>query len=177
MQKEELLKAFAYANMLWSTFNLPTDRNKKILLTQIWYDALKPYPLELVYSAMREHARKSDFVNIMKIAEECRAIENLAKNECLNENEILLEIEKAVCSGNQIKAFNELSDIAKKVVGSPSKLASWGQCSVEIYNSVIESNLRKAIKEQIKNFEKIENVFGNRLEFEQTKLIARNGED
>ena len=94
----------------------------------------------------------------MKIAEECKAISNLSCNRSFNEDDILQEIEKAVCSGNKIEAFNKLSPISKKVVVSPSNLASWGRCQVDTYDSVIVSSLRKSIKEQTKNFDKISNM-------------------
>lgn len=148
MRKEELINVFAYAEVLWAgTFKRQNDE-KQVLEVKLWYDFLKAYDLNVIYAGMRQLAEKSDFCNIAKVANECENICNILRGQ-LTEDDIFLEIDKAISIYDVDENFNKLSDIAKKVVGSPSQLASWGQCDINSYNTVIASNIRRSIRNNL----------------------------
>ena len=68
------------------------------------------------------------------------------------------EITTAVSYYNCDENFHKLSEIAKKVVVEPSQLARWALCETETYNTVIASNIKKGIRNQIQKQDKIESV-------------------
>lgn len=157
MKKEELKQVYAYASLLWQTFKVPTEEDKLILQSQIWYDFLKDYDLETIFASMRELCKESDFCNIGKIAKGCQTIYGLVEKR-LDEEDVFNEITKAVSYYNCDENFYKLSEIAKKVVVEPSQLARWALCETETYNTVVASNIKKSIRNQIQKQDKIESV-------------------
>lgn len=159
MNREDLKKVYAYASLLWQTFKVPTEQENVLLQAQIWYDFLKPYDLETIFASMRELSKQSDFCNIGKIASGCDAIYNLVKNGINEENEIFKEIDKAITGlGSLEERFNKLSPIAKRVVGNKEKLYQYGQVETTDFNTVVESNIRRAIRTNLEQQKKIESI-------------------
>ena len=148
MEREELKQVYAYASILWDTFKPPTDKAKAVLQAQIWFDFLRGYDLQVIFASMRELCKVSDFCNIGKVAKGCQTICNLSKNE-LDEDKIFREIDGAISWYNQDENFNKLSEMAKKVVGTPSQLAQWALSDVTKYNTVIASNIKRSIRKQL----------------------------
>lgn len=156
MKKEELTKVFALAKGLWSSFNLPNNELDLNITASLWLELLKPYELEIIKLAMIEHAKKSDFLNMAKVAEICFEI-TARDNPELDEEKIFLEIKRAItyyeCKAN----FEKLSPVAKAVVGDPSQLAVWSQIQQgEVL--VLESNLHKRINARLQEYKRQLNI-------------------
>lgn len=177
MKKEELTKVFALAKGLWSSFNLPNNELDVSITASLWLELLKPYELEIIKLAMIEHAKRSDFLNMAKVSEIC--FEIMARdNPELDEEQIFMEIKKAItyyeCKAN----FEKLSPVAKIVVGDPSQLATWSLIpQSEVL--VLESNLHKRINARLQDYKRqlsIENTLPQITSSEQ-KQIEHTEED
>lgn len=169
MEKNELMKAFAYAELLWSTFKRQKGNEKEIMEIELWFDFLKPYDFNVVMAGMRELAKESDFCNIAKIAKNCKDICDIANNKPAV-NDVLNEIERAISYYNARENFQDLSSVAKRVVGSAGKLREWAVMEAEAFNSVIASNLRKAIQVELERVDKVESVGLDKMIEFQNKL-------
>lgn len=178
MKQEELIKAIAYAEVLWSTFRKEEEETKQQLQLKMWWEFLKPYDLEVVYASMRELAKESDFCNIAKVAKGCQTICNL-NNNMITEDDVFNEIDKAIGYYGAKEKFEKLSPIAKKVVGDASRLASWGMCDISEFNTVVASQIRRSIRNELQRQEKIESVGMDTLKQleTQTQLQIGNGDD
>mgnify|MGYP002659046473 CR=1 FL=1 len=158
MEKIELCKVYAYAELLWNTFKRETDELKSQLQNRLWWDFLKNYDLEVIYAGMRELAKEENFCSIAKVAKECQKIMKIAKNEVLDEDLIFSEINSAISYYNAQENFDKLSDIAKSVVVNPSQLSQWATSEITEFNTVIASNIKKSIRNKIQFQEKCESV-------------------
>ena len=173
MKKDELMKAFAYAELLWSTFKRQKGDEKEVMEIELWFDFLKPYDFNVVMAGMRELAKESDFCNIAKIAKNCKDICDIANNKPVA-NDILNEIEKAISYYKARDNFQNLSSIAKRVVGSAGKLQQWAVMDAEAFNSVVASNLKRAIQVELERVDKIESVGIDKMVELQNKLGISN---
>ena len=182
MKREDLKQVYAYASLLWETFKVPTEKENIILQAQIWYDFLKEYDLETIFASMRELCKESDFCNIGKIAKGCQTIYNINKNEINEEEKIFNEINKAISFYNSKENFNNLSDVAKRVVVNPSNLSSWAMCENEDFNTVVASNIRKSIRNQLSienkkqsiGIETLNKIKANVIEQENKNLLENS---
>ena len=147
MEKTEIFKAFGYAEILWNTFKREKGE-KEPMQIRLWYDFLKPYDLDLIYASMRELAKESDFCNVAKIARGCQDLIRLTSNE-RNENEIFIEIDKAIDYYSAKEKFEKLSPIAKRVVVDPAQLGRWACCEINEFNTVVASQIRRAIRVEL----------------------------
>lgn len=157
MEKEELIKAYAYAELLWSTFKKETNKEKAQMQNQLWWEFLKPYDYNVICASMRELAKESDFCNIAKISKGCRTIMNLTKEQ-LTENDIFNEIDRAIDYYHAKENFEKLSPIAKRVVNNYSNLATWGQLDISEFNTVTASNIKRAIRNELERQHQMESV-------------------
>lgn len=177
MKKEELIKAYAYAELLWSTFKKETNNEKAQMQNQLWWEFLKKYPFDVICASMRELAKESDFCNIAKISQGCLEITRLL-GENQSENDIFNEIDKAVSNGAYCskESFDNLSPIAQRVVGSASNLASWGQVDIQQYNTVIASNIRRAVRNELDREDKKQRIGVDTLKLikSENKLLLDN---
>ena len=123
MKKEDLIKVFGYAELLWNTFKPEITEEKSKLQNRLWFDFLKHYDLEVVYSAMRELAKESDFCNIAKVADKCETITRLLRNEITAEEiwedftETLKEVKKIRYAKELEKIFNSLNENLQRFIG------------------------------------------------------------
>lgn len=157
MEKEELIKAYAYAELLWSTFKKETNKEKAQMQNQLWWEFLKPYDYNVICASMRELAKESDFCNIAKISKGCRTIMNLTKEQ-LTENDIFNEIDRAIDYYYAKENFEKLSPIAKKVVGHYGNLASWGQSNKDDYNKYISVSIKMAIRNELDRQQQMDSI-------------------
>lgn len=175
MKLEELLQVYAFAETLWNTFKPQTDEFKTKIQNQLWYDLLKPYELKIIQTAMVEQSKISDFCNLGKLAKECENIQELANNEVIDEDNIFHEIDRAITALNKEEAFNSLSPIAKEVVCHPSQLNRWGMSEISDFDTVLASNIKRAIRNKSAMFKKIKSLNANGIEIEY-KEIKRIGD-
>ena len=157
MEKNELVNVFAYAEVLWaSTFKRQSDENKAKVEIALWYEYLKPYPTNVIYASMRELAKNSDFCNISKVAKGCQEIYTLTN--CKTEDEIFAEIDNAISMYWAEENFENLSQTAKNVVISPKNLVMWAMSEIEHYNTVITSNIKRSIRNELQRENKIQSI-------------------
>lgn len=149
MIREELLKVYAYAGAIWSSFKLPNNDLELALMNEVWLNKLSEYDLSIIFTALDEYARTNAFCNIIQVAELCKRFEAMRAGTYVDEDMILREIKEAVSYDKCRENYAKLSPIAKKFVSGSHILARWAMD--EAFNSVIVSNLRKEIKAYFEN--------------------------
>ena len=123
MEKIELIKVYAYAELLWNTFKPERQEEKSKLQDMLWFDFLKNYNINVIFSAMRELAKESDFCNIAKVATNCETICRLLRNENTAEeiwenfSETLKEVKEIRYRSKIEEVFNSLDESLKKFIG------------------------------------------------------------
>ncbi len=170
MKKDDLLNVYSYAESLWSTFKAETEKEKAIMQAAVWLDILGSYDLGTISHAMKLCAEESDFLNIAKIGKKCRELLEVKEKIAYDEDKILSEISKAVSFYNTEENFEKLSPMAKTVVGHSSQLALWASVALEEYATVVESNLRKAIRQKAL-LHRLKQESVSLLNYENKKLI------
>jgi len=167
MIKKELFAVLAKCSFIWPNFKLPTDDKTLKEFYKEWYEQLEPFAPDIIIAAIREYAKESDFCNLGKIVAKCEDIIAIINNINFNEDIIFQEINKAITRvplvlqpghqnfyynspkyGYEVN-FDKLSKLAKRVVGTPSQLLSWGSCDVDSFQTVVASNIKRSIRNQI----------------------------
>lgn len=172
MTNEELLKVYAYAGAVWTSFKLPNNELELKIQNEVWLNKLGEFPLSTILASIDEYARSNTFCNVVQIADICNKFERMKRGTYITEDMILNEIRDAVSYDKCRENYANLSPLAKKFVSGSHILARWAMD--EAFYSVIVSNLRKEIKayfenERIKaNFEKLQS-----LEFTNKKLLDK----
>lgn len=158
MRKEDLGPIWAYANTIWDTFKVPDTEEKVAMAIEVWVSLLKDYDLPLIKAGMLEHAKVSDFCNVVKIAEQCKNLMAVAQGTAYDENAIVNEIRRAIGNGTYgaRDEFEKLSPIAKRVVGEPRSLYDWATYEGDGFDTVIMSNVRRAVRTQIESQRKLD---------------------
>lgn len=143
MNKSELLKVYAFAGAIWTSFKIPKSELEARLFDEVWYGILKPYPVELIFTAIQEYATENDFCNIAKVGDICKKYTEKMNGTYIDCEQVLSEIRKAIDYAHSKENFEKLSPFAKQIVESPAYLARWARS--EQIDTVIMSNLRKKI--------------------------------
>lgn len=143
MDRIDLIKVYTFASAMWSSFKMPKSEIEAKYFDEVWFTILKPYPLEMILTAMQEYATESDFCNIAKIADLCKTYTQKANGTYIDVERVLTEIRNAVSYDKNRENFEKLSPFAKEIVQHPAYLAKWAKC--EQFETVILSNLRKQI--------------------------------
>lgn len=166
MKKEDLSAVLTYASALWNTLKMPEKDEDYVVALSVWYDLLGEYELPIIKAGMLELAKESDFCNVAKIAEKCRAIQKLALNELQDEDSIVNEIRRAIQGAfyHANENFEKLSPIAKRIVGQPKNLKEWGLMDSATVSSVIMSNIKKSARNQLLTEDRLEVINKNGLQ-------------
>lgn len=147
MNKIELVKVYAFAGAIWSSFKTPTNDTEARLFDEVWFGILRPYPLEMVLSAIQEYATENDFCNIAKIGDLCKKYTQKANGTYIDAESVLAEIRNAVNYDKCKENFEKLSPFAKEIVQHSCYLAKWSRS--DQLDTVIMSNLRKTITSKL----------------------------
>lgn len=160
MEKKELIQAYACAKTLWRGFSLPDNELEVKLHDELWFEMLSPYPLEMVLTCMLQYSKESEFCNIGKIVSKLEEIVTApAKlSETINEQDIFIEIDRAIDNYNHHKNFEMLSPIARRVVGSAQSLYTWAMMDINEFETVTKSHILRAIRELLKQKATIESA-------------------
>jgi len=153
MKKQELIKVYAFAGAMWSSFKIPTSELDAQIFDEAWYLTLAPYPLELVLTAMQQYAKESDFCNVAKIGAICEKYTAMKNGTYIDEEKTLENIRNAIDYTNCKENFDKLMPFEKELVGGAHMLARWAKEGN--VDTVIMSNLRKTIRNKLetKKFE------------------------
>ncbi len=143
MIKEDLLKVYAYAGAIWSSFKIPESDLEARLLDEVWFMELKEFDLQTILAAINEYARNNNFCNVVQIGELCRKYKQIQDGTYIDEEKVFQEIVQSVSWDNCRENFNKLSPFAKQIVGGSHMLARWSRD--DAFDSVVSSNLRKQI--------------------------------
>lgn len=147
MVEKDLIKVYACAGALWSSFKMPNSDIELKLFDKVWFSVLKDYDIKIVLLALREFAKTNDFCNIAKVGELCNKMTEIANGTYVEENAVLEEIRKAISYDYCRENFEKLSPFAKKIVGQPAQLAKWERSPDPM--EMILANLRKRIQSEI----------------------------
>lgn len=158
MKKEELIKVYTLAKSLWANFKLPINDFEAKYLDDTWLEMLKPFSFEVITVAMRDYCKESEFCNIGKIVALCEKVVNIQSQlQEISENEIILEIEKAIANVSLYKSheenqkvFDNLSPIAKKITGYRAQLFRWAQVDISDFETVCKSQILRQAREFLK---------------------------
>lgn len=162
MVKEDLLKVYTFAGAIWSSFKTPISELEARLFDEVWFTILKPYPLEMILSAIQEYATENDFCNIAKIGDICKKYTQKANGTYIDIESVLIEIRNAVDYEKCKENFEKLSPFAKEIVKAPYHLARWANDTQ--FETVIMSNLRKQVS----------NILAERKHNEIMQLTSEN---
>ncbi len=147
MKKEELLKVYACAEALWSSFKIPKSDIEARIFDNVWFSCLKTYDTNVVLVALREYARENDFCNIAKVSDLCEKFTQMANGTWIDVEKVLTEIRRAISGGGDYKErFAKLSPFAQQIVEHPGFLGKWAMTVSSDVDTVIMSNLRKKIQ-------------------------------
>jgi hypothetical protein len=166
MTNLELAKVYSLTKMLWNNFKMPTEKAEAKLHDEVWFEMLKPFSFEVITVAMRDYCKESEFCNIGKIVALCEKVVNIQSQlQEISENEIVLEIEKAISKVSSYKsheenqkAFDGLSPIAKKITGYRAQLFRWAQVDIADFETVCKSQIFRQAREFLKK-QKEDNYF------------------
>lgn len=147
MKVEDLEMAWRYTNAVLGTFKIPTTKEEVATTVAVWIDTLGEYELPIIKSAILERAKESDFFNIVKVAETCKKLKQIALGLWIDEEEVLTEIRNAVSYHKNRENFAKLTPFAKEVVGDASFLAKWALS--DKFETVIMCELRKRVKNML----------------------------
>lgn len=173
MRKEDLPTIWAFASALWGTFKVPDTKQKFDMAIEIWNEMLGEYELPIIKSAMIELSKESDFCTLGKLAKQCQIITKLSKGEIVDVDEVLRRIVLAVQTMDKRKAFDELPEIAKTVVGHPSALYKWAMMESGAFHSVVVSQLRKGIEKAMEIDDKEQTMEKLQIPIAKNKAIER----
>lgn len=119
MNNKDLLKVYSYAEAIFSSFKMPVDEIKAQTTALVWLKFLKPYPLDVIYSAIDQLAKTNDFINIVKISELCKEFTEIQAGTHNTADSYLNEVENAVLkasSGESARnAYDNLSPFCKSL--------------------------------------------------------------
>lgn len=129
MNNKDLVKVYAYTKAIFNNFKIPTEELEAQTTALIWLKFLKPYSLDVIYSAIDHHAKTNDFMNIVKVAELCQETMEIQLGTHQTVDTYLHEIEIAVSKSRDYEstynAYNSLSDFCKSIVPAQYYLGRW----------------------------------------------------
>ncbi len=147
MERKDLLKVYAFAGAVWSSFKLPKTDLELKLQSEVWFTKLAPYPVSFVLAAIDEYAKENDFCNISKVAALCDKYTQMQNGTYIDEEETLEHIQKAVSYEFCKENFAKLTPFEKELVGGPHMLAKWAR--LNDFETVVMSNLRKKVHNKL----------------------------
>ncbi len=159
MNKNELIKVYAYTQAIFGSFTMPKDKLQLESQNIVWLKVLAPYDLVVIYTAIEEYAKTNQFVNIAQIANLCRKIKQIQDGTYKSVDDYLNEISKAVSYSNAKENFEKLSDFAKEIVGNSARLAQWCNLGEDFYkfavNRLYKEIAQKLEERELKEMEKV----------------------
>lgn len=173
MEKKDLPTIWAFASALWGTFKVPDTKQRFDMAMEIWSEMLGEFELPIIKAAMIELSKESDFCTLGKLAKQCQTITKLAKGEIVDVDEVLQKIISAVQTMDKKKAFDELPEIAKNVVGHSSMLYKWAMMESSAFHSVVVSKLTKSIERAMENNDKEQTMEKLQIPIAKTKTIEK----
>lgn len=180
MNNKDLLKVYAYTQAIFNSFKVPTDKIEAQTTALIWLKFLKPYSLDVIYSAIDQLAKTSDFMNIVKVAELCQETESIKTGTHKTAEDYYREIEKAVAGAtNGItnrEEFNKLSDVSKAIVGAPYVLGTIKNDGISFH----ATRLREQIADKLRSDSMQKSVVANarllQVQYANNKLLEQDYE-
>lgn len=129
MTKQDLLKVYAYTQAVLGSFKIPTEPLESQTTALVWLKFLKPYPLDIIYSAIDHYAKENNFINISRVAELCKDAQDIRNGTHASVETFLKEIEVAIDKASTYEtantAYNNLSDFCKALIPGYWTLGRW----------------------------------------------------
>ena len=167
-KKEYLAKLYIIIKQLFQNYKLPENELEDEFMWQLF----KGFDFNLVQVSLIDFAKENSFFEPARVVAKCEYILNSNKKleQVITEVDILNEINNTYSGyGNYIEKFNNLSEIAKRIVGSPKQLENWGRLDMQDFDTVIASAILRNAKALINNKEKIDKV--NKLLMENKNIL------
>lgn len=146
MTNKDLIKVFAYAQAIFTNFTVPTGELEAQTTSLIWLKFLKPYPLEIIYSAIDEYARENKFISIAQIADLCKKAQDIVNGTHQTTETYLKELELAVDRAGTYEsannAYDSLSDLLKSIIPGYWTLGKMHNEGFEYYASRYKEEIK-----------------------------------
>lgn len=145
MTRDECKKLLMVINSTYPSFKVENATET----LNMWHSFLEDYSYEQIMQGLKIYVATSgsDFApSISKLISMSRKPNELTQTD---EGAIWREIRPCIRRGiyHAEEDFENLSPMAKRVVGEPSQLREWAMLESEVIDSVIQSNMKNRIKD------------------------------
>lgn len=152
MKNNELLNVYAYAQTIFTNFTVPTSELEAQTTNIVWLKFLKPYSVDIIYSAIDQYARDNKFINIVQIAELCEEAYQISQGTHRTAEDYLKEIESAVDKAGTREgaenAYNSLNDILKTIIPGYWTLGRWHNDGFEFVATRLKQDIQSKLRTQ-----------------------------
>ena len=152
MKNNDLLKVYAYAQTIFTNFTVPTGELQAQTTNIIWLKFLKPYPLEIIYSAIDQYAKDNKFINIVQISEICKEAFEISQGTHRTVETYLNELEQAVTKAGTVEgainAYDSLSNVLKSLIPGYWYLGRWHNEGFDFIATRIKEQIKNKLREQ-----------------------------
>lgn len=152
MKNSDLLKVYAYAQTIFTNFTVPTSELQTQTTNLVWLKFLKPYPLEIIYSAIDHYAKENKFINIVQIAELCKEAFEISQGTHQTAETYLKELETAVDKSGTYeeanKAYDSMSDFLKSIIPGYWTLGRWHNDGFEFVATRVKQDIKDKLRSQ-----------------------------
>lgn len=167
-KKDYLANLYVIIKQLWQNYKLPENE----LEDEFMWQMFKNFDIRLAQVALIDFAKESSFFEPAKVVAKCESIIDSRKGleNIITENDILNEINNCFLEfGTYVEKFNNLSDIAKRIVGSPTQLENWGSLDIQDFDTVIASAILRTARTLLNYNNKINKI--NDLKLANKELL------
>lgn len=146
MKKEDMKDILFVIQNAYPRFYVNQTKEQLLQVLDLWTEMFEDYTAKEVAIAVKQVIKTSEFPpTIATITNEINKLKYINND---NEVEYWHEISSAVrnCLYNTQEVFNNLSNIAKSVIGSPEQLKSMALEDSETFQTVTKGQITKQIK-------------------------------
>lgn len=147
MNKREVAQILTVLKVAYPGFYSMLTKSDVENMVNVWADFFKNEPYEVVEAAVKSiiNAGTKDGYppDIGAVKEQIRRFLRPEKDTAMT---AWNEVRKAISFYNARETFNSLSELSRKIVGSPNQLRDWALMEMEMINTVVQSNFLRAYR-------------------------------
>lgn len=145
MTTEETAKVMEYIKTCYPFAWKQVDAKKTVA---VWADQFSEEPRPLVMAAVKAYVATNASDYPPNIGQIKAMIHKLSAGDELTESDAWTHIRKAISNSGYYAAeeFEKLSEVEKRLVGSPKQLYDWAMMDVSTLDSVVASNVQRAFR-------------------------------
>ena len=179
MTKDETMQAIKILKIAYPNSYKDYTSDEAAILADLWYDALKEYPSDLVMAAVKSIIYGDTREFAPNIGQVRAKVSELSQLETETADEAWLHVKKALRNGiyGYTEEFEKLPALCKIVVGEARQIHEWAKQESSVVDSVIASNFKRSYRELVESeFRKkaipsdVRNAFGIETKEETTDI-------